>query len=238
LLQRPHMVVMDEDRAVKGPKCTIERDDLMHCFTPDLMIPHDRRNHPTIEHPLLLDYGFEMDGVRPGNISQLSGFNRMEIFPDPIVERFVDGRSYRSGDYLTINGKYLDAAASERDVQVKIGDELCNLTALANRALTCLPPDPTISNQLQYNDKPRVIVKIGGMNYDVGELVYNSKESDISPQVLVAISVAILGFHEDDYQKCALLIRDARSKLNMILLRLEGVDMECARAKQQNRCYE
>ncbi|VDK24622.1 unnamed protein product, partial [Anisakis simplex] len=117
----------------------------------------------------------------------------MEIFPDPIVERFVDGRSYRSGDYLTINGKYLDAAASERDVQVKIGDELCNLTALANRALTCLPPDPTISNQLQYNDKPRVIVKIGGMNYDVGELVYNSKESDISPQVLIAISVAILG---------------------------------------------
>lgn len=42
LLQRPHMLVMDEDRAIRGPRCIIERDDLMHCYTPDLMIPNDR----------------------------------------------------------------------------------------------------------------------------------------------------------------------------------------------------
>lgn len=91
----------------------------------------------------------------------MSGFNRLEVFPDPIVERFVDGRSYRSGDYLTINGKYLDAAASERDVLVTVGGEICNLTALANRALTCVPPD--FPSDGYYNRKPRVVVKIGGM---------------------------------------------------------------------------
>uniref|UniRef100_A0A915ADH7 Sema domain-containing protein n=2 Tax=Parascaris univalens TaxID=6257 RepID=A0A915ADH7_PARUN len=190
LLQRPYMLVMDEDRAIRGPRCIIERDDLMHCYTPDLMIPNDRHNHPTIEHPLMLEYGFEMDGVRPGNVSQLSGFNRLEVFPDPIVERFIDGRSYRSGDYLTINGKYLDAAASERDVLVTVGGETCNLTALANRALTCVPPD--FPPEGYYNRKPNVVVKIGGMSYDVGQLSYNSKDSGVSPQVLVAILIAVL----------------------------------------------
>lgn len=42
LLQRPHMVILHADRVLRGPKCDIERDDLMHCKTPNLEITRDR----------------------------------------------------------------------------------------------------------------------------------------------------------------------------------------------------
>ena len=42
LLDRVHMAVVDGVRVLKGASCTIARDDLMHCFTPDLKIPHKR----------------------------------------------------------------------------------------------------------------------------------------------------------------------------------------------------
>ncbi len=66
LLQRPHMVVMDDERAVKGPLCTVAMDELLYCQTPNLQIPSTRRIQPTIDHPLMLDYGFEFDGIRSG----------------------------------------------------------------------------------------------------------------------------------------------------------------------------
>ena len=97
------------------------------------------------------------------NVSHLSDFNRLEIYPDPIVEKFNDVRFYRPDDYLTINGKYLDAAASERDVLVKIGGEVCNLTALANRALTCRPPSERPSKLVTRDADPDVVVTIGNV---------------------------------------------------------------------------
>lgn len=66
LIQRPHMVVIEDDRSLVGPRCRIEHSELMFCRTPDLKIPPNRRNQPTIDHPLALDYGFEMDSVRSG----------------------------------------------------------------------------------------------------------------------------------------------------------------------------
>lgn len=42
LLQRPHMVVVDEGRTMKGPRCDVVHDDLMFCKTPNLEIPHNR----------------------------------------------------------------------------------------------------------------------------------------------------------------------------------------------------
>lgn len=195
LVQRPHMVVMDEDRAVKGPICEIERDDLMHCKTPDLQIPDDRRNHPTIDHPLKLEYGFELDGVRPGNTSHQNGFDRLSVFPDPIIEKFNDVRFHRPDDYLTINGKYLDAAASERDVWVTVGGATCNLTALANRALTCQPPpERPIQLGAARDADPEVVVRIGGISYNVGQLSYDDKGSGFLPQSLIAIFIATIAF--------------------------------------------
>lgn len=47
LLQRPHMVVRDEKKVMKGPQCNVVRDDLIFCKTPSLEIPHNRfmKNH-------------------------------------------------------------------------------------------------------------------------------------------------------------------------------------------------
>lgn len=100
-------------------------------------------------------------------MSHLNGFriHHLAIFPDPVIEKFNDVRFYRQGDYLTINGRYLDAAASERDILVTVGGEACNLTALANRALTCQPPSERPSAQKAYDADPEVIVKIGDVRY-------------------------------------------------------------------------
>uniref|UniRef100_A0A915PJ57 Sema domain-containing protein n=1 Tax=Setaria digitata TaxID=48799 RepID=A0A915PJ57_9BILA len=199
LLQRPHMVVRDEKKIIKGPQCSIVRDDLIFCKTPSLEIPHNRRKHPTADEPLLLNYGFELDGVRTEDIAQLSGFRmrHLAIFPDPIVEKFSGVRFYRSGDYLTINGKYLDAAARERDITVTVGGEPCNLTALANRALTCQPPPERPNAQkFSYDADPDVLVKIGDVSYRVGHLSYSMKGAGLSPQLMGAVlipTVCIIG---------------------------------------------
>ncbi|KAL3982306.1 Plexin cytoplasmic RasGAP domain family protein [Acanthocheilonema viteae] len=199
LLQRPYMVVRDEKRVMKGPQCNVVRDDLIFCKTPSLEIPHDRRRHPTVDEPLLLNYGFELDGVRAEDISQLSGFRmrHLAVFPDPVVEKFTDVRFYRSGDYLTINGKYLDVVARERDILVTVGGEPCNLTALANRALTCQPPPEKPNPQkFTYDSDPDVLVKIGGVSYQVGYLSYSMKGAGLSPHLMGAIlipTVCIIG---------------------------------------------
>ncbi|MFH4977135.1 hypothetical protein AB6A40_003844 [Gnathostoma spinigerum] len=196
LLQRPHMVVMDEGRLIKGPQCEIENDNLMHCKTPDLNIPPDRMSHPTMEHPLKLLYGFELDGVGPENTSQMSNTRTLSIYPDPLVERFPDVKFYRPDDYLTINGKNLDAAASELDVSVTVGGVTCNVTALASRALTCLPPPERPPRDLMSSndDDPDVVVEIGGMRFNVGKLSYNTKGFGISRQVMIAITIAVVAF--------------------------------------------
>jgi hypothetical protein len=77
LIQRPHMVVVESDTAFVGPRCRVDNPELMYCKTPDLRIPPSRRLQPTIDHPLMLDYGFEFDGVRTGY-----GFFCYSIFCD------------------------------------------------------------------------------------------------------------------------------------------------------------
>ncbi|VDN05642.1 unnamed protein product [Thelazia callipaeda] len=195
LLQRPYMIVRDEKRTMRGPQCDIARDDLMFCKTPSLEIPHDRQKHPTVDEPLLLNYGFELDGVRTEDISQFSGLRirHLAVYPNPIVEKFSDVRFYRLGDYLTINGKYLDAAARERDITVTVGGESCNLTALANRALTCQPPSERPNTQkVSYDTDPDVLVKIGDVSYLVGHLSYSMKGTGLSPQLMGAILIPTL----------------------------------------------
>lgn len=95
----------------------------------------------------------------------MNRFGRLAVYPDPVIEKFNDIRLYRPDDYLTINGRYLDAAATERDVIVVVGGQTCNLTALANRALTCQPPSSRTQIDVPENIDPDVVVKIGGMRF-------------------------------------------------------------------------
>lgn len=71
---------------------------------------------------------------------------------------FFQIKMYKS-DYLTINGKNLDRAAQEIDVEVRIGEESCNVTSLSRSQLTCRPPKEQPAPN-KNNDLPLVVVSV------------------------------------------------------------------------------
>lgn len=71
---------------------------------------------------------------------------------------FYQIKMYKS-DYLTINGKNLDRAAQEIDVEVLIGAESCNVTSLSRSQLTCRPPKEQPA-PINNNDLPLVVVSV------------------------------------------------------------------------------
>ena len=90
--------------------------------------------------------------------------DRIDIYTNPSVEPFPETRYYRVGDdSLTINGKDLNVAATERDFSVKIGGIDCPLTSVANRVITCIPP--SVKPLLPSGTQPEVVVKIGNLKY-------------------------------------------------------------------------
>lgn len=86
-----------------------------------------------------LEYGFFMDDVlTTRNLS--SAQKPFELYPDPLYHKF-DELKYYNSEYLTINGKNLDRACKESDVEVMIGNnKFCNITSLSRHQLTCRPP--------------------------------------------------------------------------------------------------
>lgn len=99
----------------------------------------------------------------------------MRVYPNPTVEPFNEARFYRPGEALTINGNNLNVGASERDIKItvahsstlflklniQVGGEDCPLTAMANKVITCSPPEkkPELAGGLD----PEIVVKIGGV---------------------------------------------------------------------------
>ena len=92
LIQRPHLVVMESDRAWLGPRCTIMGDETMTCLTPDLHIPKDRLMQPTKDHPLMLDYGLEIDGNRAGSVIFCLQHGLSNIY---LLQKFVTAGWFR-----------------------------------------------------------------------------------------------------------------------------------------------
>lgn len=86
-----------------------------------------------------LEYGFIMDDVTTTrNLSEVQ--KPFELYPDPQYFKFEELKYYNS-EYLTINGKNLDRACKESDVEVLIGsNKLCNITSLSRHQLNCRPP--------------------------------------------------------------------------------------------------
>ncbi|KRZ39430.1 Plexin-A4, partial [Trichinella pseudospiralis] len=150
LVQRMTMHFTLQDRQTsRSAECSILTNQLALCRTPSLspLLDDQQQLHPQPDRPLLVDYGFSMDGVdSASNLSSRSGFRPFSVYPDPEFELFQSTAAhpavkYFKNDYLTINGNNIDLAVNERDVRVYVGAELCNLTALASRAVTCKPPD-------------------------------------------------------------------------------------------------
>lgn len=141
----------------------------------------------TGDHPIHLEYGFQMDDViATQNLSQ-SQLQPFQLFPDPEYYPFNEKKYYNS-EYLTINGRNLDRACKENDVTVMIGHNLCNITSLSRHQLTCKPP-------VDGFDDMDVVVKIGvNLEFNIGILSYTQPTilNNLGRHTLIFITIAIL----------------------------------------------
>lgn len=136
------------------------------------------------ESPLYLEYGFIMDEVK--STQNLSKDHKpFELYPDPFYYKFDETKYYNS-EYLTINGKNLDRACKESDVEVKIGNKICNITSLSRQQLTCKPPNDGL-------DEMDVIVKIGeNLVFPIGVLSYTHPSfTAIGHKTWISIGISI-----------------------------------------------
>ena len=101
-----------------------------------------------------------------------------------------------------MQGRNLDRASRESDVQVRIGTSFCNVTSLSRTQLTCRPPnsqpaaltrdsrDPETSDRL-----PEVVVVVGdNLNYTIGFLSYEPPprpDAQLPTPIVIAVIVGV-----------------------------------------------
>jgi plexin A len=136
--------------------------------------------------PIQLEYGFIMDDV--STTKNLSAAQKpFELYPDPFYFKF-DELKYYNSEYLTINGKNLDRACKESDVEVKIGDKMCNITSLSRQQLTCRPPADGV-------DDMEVVVRIGErLVFPIGTLSYAQPTpfANLGKHTVIMIGIAVV----------------------------------------------
>ena len=197
-IQQPKMYVeYEKERYYSRESCEVIDDKRMFCLSPKIKHPVKWSNLDN-PHPKKLNYGFIMDNVkRVQNLEQVlqGSQSAVLLYPDPEFEPF-DGNGIKlyKTDYLVINGKNLNRAASEADMKVKIGTEICNVTSLSANQLTCKPPaeQPPISEingEKNYDGMPDVIVMIGESSklYKIGKLSYKLGEGKLPQPVLIGV---------------------------------------------------
>lgn len=133
-----------------------------------------------------LEYGFIMDDVV--TTKNLSAAQKpFELYRNPSYAKFDETKYYNS-EYLTINGKNLDRACKESDVEVKIGEKMCNITSLSRHQLTCRPPADGI-------DDMEVVVRVGeNLVFPIGTLSYAQPTpfANLGKHTLIMIFIAIV----------------------------------------------
>lgn len=136
-IQRPRMYVYYQSKMFLS-ECEVASNTEMSCDSP--VIDADAA-YLDADHPLKLEYGFQMDDVlMVQNLSQRAELHDFELYPNPVYASFEENVKYYKSEYLTINGKNLDRACRESDVVVMIGQGICNITSLSRQQLTCRPP--------------------------------------------------------------------------------------------------
>ena len=105
---------------------------------------------------------------------------------------------------FSFQGRDIDRACQESDVEVQIGNSHCNVTSLSRQQLTCRPPETQpqgLDENGQSNSEtlPDVVVIVGGfLKFPIGSLSYSSPQSLNAPLSkptligVIAIGVIIL----------------------------------------------
>ena len=201
-IQNPEMYVIHERKRYKS-HCRVATKVTMYCQSPpvDTLDNSKWLNRETPE-PKRLEYGFIMDNVaRVQNLSsQLSVSKWVYFYPDPEFSKFEDpnGIKLYKSDYLTLNGKNLNRAAKENDMQVRIGTQFCNVTSVSLNQLTCKPPDRQPPALLtgggpDPNQLPDVVVMIGDrLRFTVGKLDYNeSGAAALAKPIIISDGIGV-----------------------------------------------
>ncbi|CAH2239860.1 jg4548 [Pararge aegeria aegeria] len=164
-IQFPQIYVYHDNRPYIAPCHRVDFQTHLICESPGI---ESAGLNLDPDRPLELEYGFNMDDVQSvQNLTSKTG-DAFLLYPDPIYEKFDEDVKYYKSEYLTINGQNLDRACTETDVEVHIGESLCNVTSLARHQLTCRPPS---RDELPDGvDTPDVVVKVGrALTYKIGE---------------------------------------------------------------------
>ncbi|CAL4110360.1 unnamed protein product [Meganyctiphanes norvegica] len=188
VIKEPKMYV--EYKGKKYPStCEAKNSTRMECQTPKISSTKD------FSDEIPLTYGFIMDEVKGVmNLNERDGFDSFLLYPNPYYHNFETEdkiKQYKS-DYLTINGKNLDHASQEGDVEVRIGGEFCNVTSLSRNQLTCKPPKEQPAPMNNENNFPEVVVIVGGnLPFEIGYLEYNRPggTDPLSRQLIIGLSV-------------------------------------------------
>lgn len=169
-IQAPSIYVFYKGQ-MYASQCRVQSDTEMECPSPTIEADSQILDP---ENPTLLEYGFLMDNVlKVQNLSKKHN-NHFELYPNPEYFTFEERVKYFKSEYLTINGRNLDRACKETDVEVKIGNGYCNITSLSRQQLTCRPPTEAVAASNSPNG-PEVIVRIGSsLEYRIGILSYES----------------------------------------------------------------
>uniref|UniRef100_A0A8D9FIT0 Plexin-A1 n=1 Tax=Cacopsylla melanoneura TaxID=428564 RepID=A0A8D9FIT0_9HEMI len=237
-VQKPIIYVTYKGKQYKCT-CVVKTSILIICKSPVINLPFENL---TKDYPQNLEYGFYMD--------QFSGFqnvtkklnNSFMLFPDPKYEPF-NKTIYRSNDYLTINGEYLDLGYDESDVTVMIGIGVCNVTSIAKKQLTCIPPSEQPPNSLDDNqtettELPNVTVIVAKtLKFYIGKLSYSQPQPDSYLQslygsiaVIIALSltsVAILIIYRCKSTKKTQVVKNLQRQMDFLEARVAA---ECKEA--------
>ena len=109
---------------------------------------------------------------------------------DPVYYKFKHNELSYKGDLLVIEGYNLNLAADENDVDVRIGNEKCNVTSLTSTQMLCIPP-LTAPSPI-HASHPEVVVYVGkNLKFEIGLLRYDiGGPFTIPPEVIGGIGAA------------------------------------------------
>ncbi|XP_034486883.1 plexin A3 [Drosophila innubila] len=235
-IQAPSIYVFYKDR-MYASLCRVMSDTEMECPSPVIETEVGQIFDP--ENPQLLEYGFLMDNVlRVQNLSKTHN-NYFELYPNPEYFTFEERVKYFKSEYLTINGRNLDRACKETDVEVKIGNGYCNITSLSRQQLTCRPPTEAAAAS-DSPSGPEVIVRIGSsLEYRIGILSYESSNIIMDwgdnvvfgviagSVVFLLIFVALLVAYRKKTSESNRVLRNMQEQMDILELRVAA---ECKEA--------
>lgn len=171
----------DEAKMTEKQVCTVISPKQMECPSPripkrTISARYQRSRRMT---NLKVEVGFLMDNVQ--SVRNLTGSDvkhHIDYYPDPIVFNFTETNSIKKfkGEVLIFEGHGLSTAASVADIEVFIGNQICNVTNLSSTQIFCTPPATQPNGRDEHGNVdssyPVVMVKIGNIEFKVGRLEY------------------------------------------------------------------